>query len=182
MKRLIGILVVLSAAIAMVVVPMAQGQSSGRDQRITPRQLTAKTTPSHARRFPYRYTTRGRLFPGNSFRGVCQPKSTSKYCIPGTQCNAAQPYCIPVGPPASSCRGKVAVRFKAGKNTISLRRAKLRGNCTYLSRVTLRNFRRLRPGHGRLRVSVEFLGNAVQKPKAGPVRFVRYGRGHGRRR
>ncbi len=165
----------------MIAVPVAQGQSSGTDQRITPRQVTAKTTPSHNRRFPYRYTTQGRLVPGRSGSGVCAPKSTSVYCVPGNQCNTSASYCIPVGPPANSCRGRVAVRFKAGNNTISVRRVKVRGNCTYMSRVTFRNFRRLRPGHGRLRVSVEFLGNGVQKRRGGPVQFVRYGRGHGRR-
>jgi hypothetical protein len=68
------------------------------------------------------------------------------------------------------CRGRVSIRFKAGPKTVRFRSARVRRSCRYGARV------RIALKHARtLRVSVRFRGNAVLKPKRGPVRFVRAG-------
>ena len=60
---------------------------------------------------------------------------------------------------ASACGGAVAVQIKASRRTVSARRARVRPNCTFASRVALRVPSRLR-GARRLAVHVRFLGNA----------------------
>jgi hypothetical protein len=105
--------------------------------------LTARTTPKRDRRRPFRFRTRGKLIP---------PAGISR---------------------SRACRGRVAVRFKAGRRTISLRTVGVSRHCRYRARVTLRA-RRLH-GRKKLRVAVRFGGNAVLKPKSAPTKSVRVG-------
>jgi hypothetical protein len=63
----------------------------------------------------------------------------------------------------------VTVQVKAGRRTISARRAKLRRNCRFASRVTFRKASRL--GRGRLKFVVRFSGNGAVAP--GSARTVR---------
>ena len=59
-----------------------------------------------------------------------------------------------LGVPAQSCgSGVVEVTVKAGRRTLSTRVARLRGDCTFGSRVTIRR------RHGRLRFVARFYGN-----------------------
>ena len=109
--------------------------------RVAPKRVTARTTPSRDRSLPYRFRTSGR---------VVLPAGVRK---------------------ADGCAGKVQVRFKAGKKTISTRRVNLRKDCTFSRRVSFGIKSRLKPG--RLKVEVRFLGNAVLLPKSAPKRYVR---------
>lgn len=119
--------------------------------RKKPLFLTATTKPARDRRAPYVFTTRGRL-------GV--PKSVGN---------------------KRGCKGKVLVRFKKGKTTVSARSALLRvvsGRCTYKSRVSfirarLNKITKRFPV--RLRVFVSFGGNQFLKPIAHKVYTVRAG-------
>jgi hypothetical protein len=105
--------------------------------------LTARTTPKRDRRRPFRFRTRGKLIP-------------------------------PAGIGRSlACRGRVAVRFKAGRKTIALRSVRLSLQCRYRSRVTL-GAKRLH-GRKKLRVAVRFGGNSALKPKSAPTKSVRAG-------
>jgi hypothetical protein len=99
-------------------------------------------SPRVDRRGPRRFTTRGRVVPP---AGVAQ---------------------------LAACRGRAAVRVKAGRRTISLRRARVRRDCTFASRVAFRRPRRF-AGRARLRVRVAFLGNARLLPARSGWRTVR---------
>jgi hypothetical protein len=102
---------------------------------VRPTGLTAHTTPRRDRRYPYTFTTTGRL-------GV--PKSIGN---------------------KRGCNGKVEVRYKVKKVTVSARTAFLKirsGRCVYSSRVTFRWVRRIvtlggTPLH--FRVYVRYLGS-----------------------
>ncbi len=115
-----------------------------RVDRFAPRSVSAATTPSRDRSLPYRFRTRGR---------VVLPAAVTR---------------------TQGCRtGVVAVTFKVASKTISNRRATLRRDCTYVSRVTFRSSSRL--DRSRLRVSVRFLGNAVLKARSATRDAVRVG-------
>jgi hypothetical protein len=75
--------------------------------------------------------------------------------------------------PARSCGGRVAVRIKAGRRTLSLRRAALRFDCTYASAVTLGKAQRRK-----LTVHVRFEGTSRLLPcsAAGPATSPRASR------
>lgn len=70
------------------------------------------------------------------------------------------------------CKGRVSVQWKAGKNTISNRRAKVRSNCKFRKRVTFRQTSRFR-GKARLKVVVRFLGNQALDRRKAKRRYVR---------
>jgi len=73
----------------------------------------------------------------------------------------------------SGCRGRVTVQVKAGRRTISTRRAFVRRpGCTFASKVRFRSARRFR-GAKRLRVTVRYGGNAVLTPAALKSRRVK---------
>ena len=78
---------------------------------------------------------------------------------------------LPAGvAPAAGCRGTVTVGFKAGRRTISARRARVRPSCAFRSRVTFSVPRRF-AGRPRLRLRVTFAGNAVLRPaRSQPLR------------
>jgi hypothetical protein len=71
---------------------------------------------------------------------------------------------------AGACSGRVRVTAKAGRRTVSSRRARLRSNCTYSTRVRLRS----RPAR-RLRISARFAGNRSTLPRSARGRTVRLG-------
>jgi hypothetical protein len=109
--------------------------------RVRPRGLRVRVTPRRDARPPFRFTTRGRV---RLPRGVT---------------------------PAQACgSGTVAVQIHAGARTISTRRAGLRRDCAFRSRVTFRRAGRL--GRGRLRFDARFFGNRVLKAVRGRSRFV----------
>ena len=122
--------------VAIAVDTSGQTASAVRAVRV-PRfvgRLSARTRPRRDTTAPYRFTTTGRLR-------------------------------LPVGvTQAQGCRGTVTVQFKAGRKTVSTRRAKLRRDCTYRSRVTFRIKQRLRPRT--LRRSARFGGNAVMAARS----------------
>lgn len=97
--------------------------------RLRARGFTARTTPSRDTTRPWRFTTRGRLI---------------------------RPTAVPA---SRACRGRVSVQVKAGKKTISTRRAKLKRDCTFRSRVTFTESERFGSAK-RLRFTARFLGNA----------------------
>jgi hypothetical protein len=109
---------------------------------INPTGLTAHTTPRRDRRYPYVFTTSGRL-------GV--PSSIGN---------------------RRGCNGKVEVRYKVKKVTVSARTAfvKIRGGrCVYSSRVTFKWVRRIVTLGGtplRFRVYVRYLGSQYLKTKS----------------
>jgi hypothetical protein len=58
------------------------------------------------------------------------------------------------------CRGRVSVSYKAGRNTISTRYAKVDSDCHYRSRITFGLDRRFF-GRSRLKVQIRFGGNSA---------------------
>lgn len=96
------------------------------------------------RSLPFRYTTKGRIVLPEGVRA------------------------------ADGCAGKVSVQIKRGRKTVSNRRAKVKPNCTFRSKVkfTLRN----RLGDkGKLKFTVRFLGNKVLLPKKAKPLKRRFG-------
>jgi hypothetical protein len=75
----------------------------------------------------------------------------------------------PVQSGASACRGRVVVRFKAGRKTLRTRRARVRSTCRYRVRVSVRARPRI------IRVKARFRGNSVLRPRSAPTRKVRIG-------
>ena len=67
--------------------------------------------------------------------------------------------------------GIVSVQVKAGHRTVSTRRVRLRGDCTFRSDVAFRSRRRL--GHGRLKFTARFFGNRVVTAARAKARFAR---------
>lgn len=131
-----------------VVAKNANGEALGQDRTFTtaaPAQaralpaLTARARPRRDRRRPYRFRVRGSLIP---------PSTVDR---------------------ARACRGRVVIRFKAGRKTVRLRRARVRGTCRYRSRALVRVRARV------LRVKVRFRGNAVLRPRSAPTVRVRAG-------
>ena len=109
--------------------------------RVAPRGLSVRVSPRRDRTRPYRFRTSGRLL---------LPKGMAA---------------------ADGCRGRVSVQVRAGRRTISTRRARVRSTCTFASRLTLRSPRRL--GRGRLSFTVRFLGNDAVRPYRAKARRVR---------
>ena len=141
----------------------ASGQAP--QPRIAPQKVTAASTPKVERIRPYTFTTTGKVVPPPycTFAGPAgSARCVRLLCPPGATTLA---YCTK--PPV--CTGTVRVRFKRLNRTISARRAALRTDCTYRSRVAFHSSR-LR---GRLRVLVGFLGNGFLLPKRATTHTVR---------
>jgi Ca2+-binding RTX toxin-like protein len=102
--------------------------------RFTAKKLSAKTSPKKDSTAPFTFRTKGTL---------SLPSGVTK---------------------AVGCKGKVTVTFKAGKKTISTRRATLKKSCAYSSKVKFTLPGRLHPS--KLRVAVRFGGNAVLAAKS----------------
>lgn len=125
----------------------------------TPRRLTrtvtSATTPRRDRTRPYTFTTRGRIVAPPRCRSSASEAFTAGTCLPHTV----------------KCTGRVIITFKTrGRHgrTIARRAARLRSNCTYTSRVTVRV-------RGTLRVLTRFAGNPSLAPKAATTYTVRTG-------
>ena len=106
-------------------------------QDATPRKapkLSVDVRPQRDRRRPFRFTVRGR---------ITRPAGVTA---------------------ADGCKGRVTVRFKAGRKTISSRRAQLTSTCRYSRSVTFQSRKRF-PRLRYLRVQATFEGNEVLLPK-----------------
>ena len=101
-------------------------------------RLRVTVTPRRDRRRPFRFRTRGRLV---------RPAGVTA---------------------AEACRGTVTVQVKAGRRTISARRAKLRRSCRFASKVTFRRAARL--GRGRLKFIVRFAAGTARGAGVGADR------------
>jgi hypothetical protein len=104
--------------------------------------LRVRVTPRRDRRPPYRFTTTGTVVP---------PAGVSR---------------------SAACRGRVAVQVKAGRNTISTRRARVTPSCRFRSVVAF-GVRRRFAGRRALRFTVRFAGNAVLAARTAAPRTVR---------
>jgi PKD repeat protein len=81
--------------------------------RVTPRSLSARTTPSRDRSLPYVFKTSGRL---------SLPSGVAR---------------------VDGCNGRVRVTFKVGQKTISARTTALKSSCAYNTSVTFRDRKRI---------------------------------------
>jgi hypothetical protein len=109
--------------------------------RFKPSKVTSSTTPKKDATAPFTFTTKGR---------ISLPSGVSK---------------------GAGCAGTVAVTFKAGKKTISTRKAKVTKSCTFRSKVSFRLPSRLHPKT--LRVQSTFRGNAVLTSRASARKQVK---------
>jgi hypothetical protein len=125
----------------------ARGTALGQDRTFTTSRapggrgvpgMTVRVTPARDRVPPFRFTVRGRII---------RPAGISR---------------------SRGCRGKVAVRFKAGRKKVGFRRARVTRRCKYRTRVRVA----ARPGPRNLRVVTRFRGNAALKPRLGPALTV----------
>ena len=124
-------------------------------ERAATRRVVFTTTPRRASSPAYTFTTKGRV--------IAPPR-----CAAGAA--SASAGCVP--PTARVCTGVVTVTFKRLLATVSSRRAGLRRDCSFASRVTFRPSRAVR---GALRVFVRFEGNAALRPRSAPSRLVAAG-------
>ncbi len=126
---------------------MPAAPTAGRSplaRRARPRSVSLAVSPRRDRRAPYRFRSSGR---------VALPHGLTRR----QACGA----------------GTVAVQVKAGRRTVSARRAHVRADCTYRSTVAFRARRRL--GRGRLTVRARFSGNRVLLARHARARRVRAG-------
>lgn len=106
--------------------------------------VRARLVHSRVRHAPYRFTVKGRVQRPSGVGG------------------------------AAACRdGRVSVQVKAGRRTVSARRAALRGDCRFTSTVAFRRPERL--GNGRLRFFVRWLGNGALAPRSARTLHARAG-------
>lgn len=113
--------------------------------RVKAKKLTATTTPKRDRTSPYTFTTTGKL---TLPTGIARENGCTKVSV-------------------------VAVTIKHGSKTVSNRRVKLKGNCTYSSKVTLKKSKSL--GGGGLTVKVRFGGNALLLPLSANTQGIKVG-------
>ena len=78
-------------------------------------------------------------------------------------------------PAGTACGGRVAVRVKAGRRTIWVRRAAVRPDCSFSTTIALRSARRF-AGRRRVAFEVAFEGAAGLLPATAPRRVVKVGR------
>jgi hypothetical protein len=125
------------------------GLSVGQDRTFTTSRasggrslptVTARAAPSRDRRRPFRFRVRG---------SVIRPVGISR---------------------SRACKGRVTVRFKAGRKNVRVRRVHLNRKCRFSTRVGVR-VRSPRV----LRVTVRFGGNSALKARSAPARKVRVG-------
>ncbi|HVL96610.1 MAG TPA: hypothetical protein VM266_12185 [Solirubrobacteraceae bacterium] len=105
-------------------------------------QIEASVTPSRDAKPPFKFTAKGKIVPP---AGVSQ---------------------------SDACQGRVAVQVKAGKKTISNRRTAVKPDCTWSSRLTISNRKRLGKTKS-LRFIANFQGNKVLLPRKAKTRTVR---------
>jgi hypothetical protein len=149
-------LLVGAAVLAVAAVP-AVGQSS---DKVTPDAVTRKTKPakgSHV--YPWKLTTSGT---------VKKPRTN---CPPG-QGSKNNPYCTQELTNAQACTGKVRVTYKLGTKTVAKKTTKLKPDCTYKAKSTLKN--KSLAGK-RVRVQARFLGNAFMNPRSSGRRRILLG-------
>jgi hypothetical protein len=120
----------------------ATARRTVRVGRFAPRSVSLNVKPKKDARNPRRFTASGKV---NRPAGV----------------TAGQ-----------GCSGVVAIQVKAGKKTISNRRAKVKKNCTFKQRVTFNDPRRL-PSSGVLKFTANYQGNTVLTKKKSKSKKVR---------
>jgi hypothetical protein len=138
------------AVLAVAAVP-AVGQSSGK---VTPPQVTRKTTPLVGQNYPWKLTTKGK---------VVLPKGD---CPAGT---ADTTYCTPDVDKTKGCKGKVRVKYLLGTKVVSSKSKTVKKDCSYSISAT---FKDKALAGKRLRVRARFLGNATLNPKDSNSRRV----------
>jgi hypothetical protein len=110
---------------------------SGCPPRVRFAAFTAAVKPARDRRAPFKFAFSGRLTPPAALSG------------------------------ADVCTGNVQVRIRRGRTTVSLRRVKLRSNCTWSLTVGFSN--RSRIGRGNLTATASFLSNNLIAPGSAKV-------------
>jgi hypothetical protein len=137
-------------------------------------RVSGRTTPEHAEKRPYAFTTTG---------GLTLPP----YCAPGVSVKAAAWMCIPVVCPtgatstdgctrpskATVCKGTVTVRFYKFQQSVATRATSVGADCRYRTKVTFNRLPWYR--RGRLRVDVRFEGNTFLRKRGALWEYVRSG-------
>jgi hypothetical protein len=161
----VGMMGLLAGTLGFVAVAGAAGT-------VAPKRVTARVTPHHISKPPFRFTTDGKI------------KLPSKICPPGTTNHA---YCSK--PPANACSGKVQISVRLGKDshladagkTVASATVEVKSNCKYSDETTIPNADMTATSHlsphesGRyvgVDVHVRFLGNSVLSAESAPTQIV----------
>ena len=151
----------LCLLVGVAMLALAAGSAIGQSStdKVTPDSESRKTKPTKAvHRYPWKVTT---------FGTVKKPKP---HCPPGQQNDPnSNHYCEAAIPNAQACKGKVRVTYTVGKKVIARKTTKLKSNCSYSAKSTIKN--RSLAGK-RVRVQARFLGNAVMNPRSSSRRRV----------
>jgi hypothetical protein len=153
------------ALIAVVAVPAAIGQSTSN--KFSPDSVSRKTKPTKAvHKYPWKVTTFGKVKPPHQF------------CPPGQQGqNNPNFYCENVTAAQACNGGKVRVTYTLGKKTIARKTTKLKSNCSYSAKSTIK--KKSLAGK-RVRVQARFLGNSAMNPRSSSRRrllFAKHAKG-----
>jgi hypothetical protein len=159
----------LCLLVGVAMLALAAGSAIGQSStdKVTPDGVTRKTKPIKAvHKYPWKVTT---------FGTVKKPKP---HCPPGQQNDPNNKhYCEAAIPNAQACKGKVRVTYTVGKKVIARKTTKLKSNCSYSAKSTIKN--RSLAGK-RARVQARFLGNSVMNPRSSSRRrllFAKHAKG-----
>jgi len=154
-------LAVLSLTAMFLVTSLAVGQTG-----TTRTSTSSKVSPKRDKKRPYKFKTTGSIrLPAT----LCAPNVRGRNCVPIICPPGVRDarYCTRL-PRSRLCTGSVRIVFKKGARTVSSKTARLKANCKYSSRATVRS-------KGRLKVSASFRGNVVLAPSKASRKSARAG-------
>ena len=104
-------------------------------------KVTVKSTPKNDLKRPHIFKVRGTVAPTAKVVKCAAGVTNPAYCSPAKN--------------ADVCVGKVRITIKRGLTTIARSTVKLKGDCAYSAKITIRK----KMKHGKLNVTSRFLGN-----------------------
>lgn len=175
MKRLLTMAVLCGLAVLSFSSLASSQEAPVPSARAYTNKVSLKVTPKRDTTRAYKFMARGTVTPPSNPCGEgqipgkgaenCRPP----VCPPGSQSNS--PYCAAQST-ATMCKGgKVAIRYKRGANTLSLRRATLNSKCQFKRSVKFADKNR-QLVRGKLKVTARFLGTPSLFPRSAKRRFV----------
>jgi hypothetical protein len=104
-------------------------------------KVTVKSTPKTDLKRPHIFKVRGTMAPTAKVVKCASGVTNPAYCSPAK--------------PADVCTGKVRITIKRGLLTIARSTIKLKADCAYSAKITIRK----KMKHGKLTVTSRFMGN-----------------------
>jgi len=134
-KRVLILAVPCLAAVMLFTSSFATAQTAVKSK------VTVKSTPKNDLKRPHIFKVRGTVAPTAKVVKCAAGVTNPAYCSPALK--------------ADVCVGKVRITIKRGLTTIARSTVKLKKDCAYSAKITIRK----KMKHGKLNVTSRFLGN-----------------------